>query len=356
MASSGLSKADCDKASSGGKPDLYIADGRQPHLYLRVLKSDTKTWVVRKVVDGKLVVKKLGRLDDLDPKQARLKAGSSVAALQPGRAGPQRRTVREASSLWYETKRVGRYRRPEQVRQYLDRDLAPLANRQLARITTSDLEDILLTKRATAPIAANKLRVILSHFFAYAALHDWIEKNPMLKLTFDEVGTPTFERERVLSDDEIRKAWNIEPPHGSLYQFLLASGQRLSEVLALAADPSCVRDGVWHIEETKSGRPHRVPMTPLMRNILAGGIKEKKRAAAHTLWRSRIAGDATQHDIRRTVATRMRDLGVGSEAIEALLNHQRSRLLRTYQRPDMLPAMRAALALWQAELLRLVAV
>jgi len=60
-------------------------------------------------------------------------------------------------------------------------------------------------------------------------------------------------------------------------------------------------------------------------------------------------GDWRVHDIRRTVATRMADLGVQPHVIEAVLNHQsghRAGVAGIYNRSRYEREVRAALALW----------
>ena len=57
--------------------------------------------------------------------------------------------------------------------------------------------------------------------------------------------------------------------------------------------------------------------------------------------------DWTVHDIRRSVATRMGDLGVQPHVIEAVLNHQRAGVAGIYNKSPYANEVRAALALWE---------
>lgn len=361
MATTELTEARVKAHTSEGKPDKLIADKKQSNLYLRVLISGRKTWMLRVRIAGRWKVEKLGEWKDggggLSVAQARLKAAAALQhAMHGGAAAREKITLKQAYEVWFAEKVEHIYKWPRHTWHYLDRDLKPLAAKQIARITQDDLYAVLMAKRRTSPGAANKLLAITRQVFKYAVFRKWLTPagNPMLALTHSEVGSPGRPRERVLTDAEIQRAWAIEVPHGTLYRYLLATGQRLGEVLALAEDPTQVRDEVWHIEVNKSDRPHRVPMTPMMKRLLAEGLPIKKRASAWQMWKGRMQCDATIHDIRRTVATRMRELGVAVEVIEALLNHAPPRLVRTYQRPDMTPQIAEALKLWQRHLTKLV--
>jgi integrase len=59
------------------------------------------------------------------------------------------------------------------------------------------------------------------------------------------------------------------------------------------------------------------------------------------------------HDIRRTVATRMADLGIQPHVIEAVLNHvsgHKAGVAGVYNRSSYAPEKRAALTLWSDHL------
>jgi len=56
------------------------------------------------------------------------------------------------------------------------------------------------------------------------------------------------------------------------------------------------------------------------------------------------------HDVRRTVRTRLAEIGVPENVAEAVLGHAMPRLLRTYNRHESVPEMRAALEAWSARL------
>ena len=75
-----------------------------------------------------------------------------------------------------------------------------------------------------------------------------------------------------------------------------------------------------------------------------------KNADGKLLW----GGGWTLHGIRRTIATKMRELGVGSEVVEALLNHKSNKatgdVRRIYDRYETFEDKREALELWARKL------
>jgi hypothetical protein len=60
------------------------------------------------------------------------------------------------------------------------------------------------------------------------------------------------------------------------------------------------------------------------------------------------------HDLRRTTSTRLGKLGVAPHVIDAVLNHVKPKLHRTYNTETYASEKRAALALWAEALLALV--
>jgi integrase len=352
------------------KGKLLISDSLRRTLYLRVMPTGTKTFEMRTNIAGKWKVTKLGVWPGMSCQQARLKCADALGKVDPTAAPPQRRTLLEVANAWLLN---ANHKHPEEARRYIDRDLARLHARRIETIRTDELIELFECKRLgnksakAAPSAAIKLFRYTVGIFKFAAKRKWITENPLKDIVLEDWGAEEEgPRKVVLTREEIRIAWNIAPPHGALYRLLLATGQRLMEVQALAANPEQVVGDVWHIDENKSDRPHQVPVLPLMRRILKEPMAKKTRSSAHHLWQSRmpirpdtdkfIPGErVTQHDIRHTVATGMKELGVPPHVTEALLNHAVPKLERVYtDGADMKPLMRDALAKWHRKLLAIV--
>ena len=135
--------------------------------------------------------------------------------------------------------------------------------------------------------------------------------------------------------------------------------------------------GAWTIpsERTKNGRTHRVPLPPMALEIISSVPKMATRkqlfgtrGSGFGGWSrgredldARLAGRIKTpwrlHDIRRTVATRMADLGMLPHTIEAVLNHQsghKSGVAGVYNRSRYEREVRSALALWSDHVRSLV--
>jgi integrase len=61
----------------------------------------------------------------------------------------------------------------------------------------------------------------------------------------------------------------------------------------------------------------------------------------------------TPHDLRRTMATHMADMGVMPHVIEKCLNHKMAGVMAVYNRAEYAAEKKAAWQLWQRKLLRL---
>jgi integrase len=147
---------------------------------------------------------------------------------------------------------------------------------------------------------------------------------------------------------------------------------------------------MWHLPMTKNGEPHDVhlsdfavrhierllalrgesefllpsadPDFPIGGKIIAKAIRDRMRAtplkgrakASQALLLA--GGEWTPHDLRRTMATRMREsLKVSSDVIERCLNHKPEGIVGVYQKGELLEERKAAFEEWGALLDRLMA-
>jgi integrase len=114
---------------------------------------------------------------------------------------------------------------------------------------------------------------------------------------------------------------------------------------------------------SKNGRSHTLPLPPAAWNIIGKRTDESRdqlfglRSTGFNVWskskqaldkRSGVS-DWTVHDIRRSVATGMADLGIQPHVIEQILNHQSGHKrgpAGIYNRSNYEREVRAALATW----------
>ena len=218
-------------------------------------------------------------------------------------------------------------------------------------------------------MAADRARATLSATFAWAIGEGLCETNPVDGTNKASEEQP---RDRVLSDAELAAIWNADTPgdYGNIVKLLALTAQRREEIgslrwselegegeKALIALPA---------ERTKNNRQHDVPLSKAARSILddipkrgerdlifgegAGGFSGWSKAKAAMDERlGKAVKPWTLHDLRRTAATRMADLGVQPHVIEAALNHvsgHKGGVAGIYNRSTYAAEKRAALDLW----------
>jgi integrase len=324
----------------------YIADGRTG-LRLRVYPTGAKKWVLRTEVEGRTRERVIGEWPQVPVAEARRRAGIAPKAV----AAPL--TFEEAARRWHAERIVPRYRSSAPiVWRYFERDCEALFPRRLDTITRKHVAALVESKKADGHNSAGKLLRLLRKMFRWAAAHELVETNPMDALDAGDLEIQKAEpRDRLATDDELRTVWNLPSPHGPMLRFALLTACRVGEARAAVADQ--VIDGIWTHGPTKNGKMHSVPLTRTAAALLAKGWEVRSPEALYQVLDRYVPG-LKPHDLRRSAATRMRQLGVSSDVIDAILNHTPPKLQRTYQLPDMKPAMLEALTLWERDLLRIV--
>lgn len=267
--------------------------------------------------------------------------------------------------------------------------------REIARRDVADLLDAVRDegskakgedgKRRTIPgggIAANRTLAGIRAMFNYAIKRGIIEATPVAM-----VDLPAAEkvRERALTIDEIRAVWaaaeGMAYPFGPFFRLALILGQRRNEIAGMQWADLDLSAKVWTLaaEATKGGRAHVVPLPPLAVEILKG-LPRKSYTAAGTKTRASpyvfttegdrpISGFSkakpqidkaiaktrdgkplaawTIHDLRRTAATKMAELGTTEFNIGRVLNHAAAGVTgKHYNKYDYIAEKRTALESW----------
>jgi integrase len=198
------------------------------------------------------------------------------------------------------------------------------------------------------------------------------------------VGThrPTEEitRERVLFDDELALVWRHSGhgDFGAIVRLLILTGQRREEVGGMLRRELDLAQGLWRIgaDRTKNGLLHEIPLSSHALDIIGLQAASRERelifgsragpfqgwSKAKTALDARILSSLREergekaslvpwrlHDVRRTAATRMADLGILPHVIEAVLNHisgHKAGVAGIYNRATYAAEKRRALELW----------
>jgi|tagenome__1003787_1003787.scaffolds.fasta_scaffold20984319_1 integrase len=228
----------------------------------------------------------------------------------------------------------------------------------------------------------------LSVMFSWLAARHRVASNPCQAVVRP---SPPASRDRVLTDSELRWFWaacdTLGQPFGPLFKLLLLTGARLDEVTKLSRSELSEDRRVWALSgsRTKNRRPHTVPLAPLALVILddiksiqsqagfmfttngltpvSGYSKAKKRLdrlMSDAARESRPDGEIPSwrlHDLRRTAATGMAEIGIAPHIVEAVLNHvsgSRAGVAGTYNRAQYASGKRTALNEWAEHVSRVV--
>ena len=246
--------------------------------------------------------------------------------------------------------------------------LKPLHGMPVDTITRKDIASRLVAscaRAATLPPPASAPRS--TAFIRWAMQMGYVEQNP----TIGTIKPKDSEgRSRVLTDAELAAICRAsgDDDYGRIVRLLILTGCRRQEVGSMQWSELDADAGTWTIpaERTKNKREHTLPMPPAAWHIIASvphiagrdylfGIRSQgfKSWADGKADLDKALGDAVApfvlHDIRRSVATKMADLGIQPHIIEQILNHQsghKSGPAGIYNRSSYEREVKAALALW----------
>jgi integrase len=178
---------------------------------------------------------------------------------------------------------------------------------------------------------------------------------------------PTKRRKRVLSEAELARILPVlqssERPAWLTMSFILLTLARREEAAGATWQDVDWASRTWTIVDTKSGEPHVVPLSnqalELLKRLYGSGADPKalifstKTGGALGNWDRETkalhevtsTSDWHRHDLRRTAATILGNLGELPDIIEAALNHAdiRSSLAATYNRSRYRPQVKQAL-------------
>jgi integrase len=246
-----------------------------------------------------------------------------------------------------------KYWRPTTTKQYRHILLTccqPLHGFDIAAIKRGEISHVsrqIEHKRGVRMASLTRNR--LSTLFTWAMREGLTETNPVIATRKVEY---TGKRERILSDDELARIWRAcEPenfPHngnfGRVVQMLILTATRRNEVSGMTWSEVNLDDAIWELpaERSKNHRKHILPLSPPAHAILKE-LSERKRwngknwasdqyvfSSFGTINTSRPraalyersgTSDWWLHDIRKTVATGMGNLGIAPHVISCVLNH-----------------------------------
>jgi len=339
-----------------GPKDQIISDGDR--LYLRVYSTGGKTWLLRAEVNGRTRWTTLGRYPEMTLAQARAVAGGYAEA---GIA----MTVEKAATIFHKEVLTKQYRRPDIPWGRITLDVIPvIGHKRVSDLTRDDVFAALNRPLSRdSPVSANRLLADLQHMCTYFVDRGWLGANPTLGVTRRSVGGRERSRDRNLDWAELGQFIGIlmgdrfDLSTRLALGLVLTTGQRPSEVLDITA--GAIFGRWWAISDNKSSRPHKVYLSNQSAALLRVAFQQfgprpftsDHRALSRAA--KRIGMGFTPHDLRRTMATRLSDLGVMPHVTEKMLNHRMEGVMAVYNRAEFLPERMAAWKLWGSALQRI---
>jgi integrase len=359
---------------------ITLADPGQRGLQLRITPHGTRSWILYcRDSAGRPRRFPLGAYPEIGLAQARRAASAMREGVRQG-ADPiadarQRRvaartntqstnTLRTLIAL-YGVQKGNKLRAWDEYQRRIQSVFAPLLDTALAELRLGALQ--LQADRWPAPysaaLAARYLRPILK--WASAPGRAYVAKD-LIELT---ASATTTRRERVLDRDELARLLPVLNTSlsscAAAMRFILLTMARRQEVAGLVWREVDLARSTWTLPavRAKSARAHVVPLSHQARALLQARRPETPsldalvfaapRGGAISLWdyetKKIMAASGTsgwhRHDLRRTGATLLGELGIEPHIIEAALNHTsiHSPLAATYNRSRYRPQVADAL-------------
>lgn len=319
------------------------------NLYLRVFDTGRKSWTVRVQRQGTIRWHTLGAWPDVTIAQAVGKAGTLVDT----RHGRARTNVADAVESFLAVQIRPHYRRtasPEVYGRAIVRAIGPLA---VDTVRPLDVSTMVSAYARKAPVASMRLLTFTKLFFRWCVSMGYVERSPTADIDSKSFGVVEVARDRTLTGKEIKKFWHADDlPHRALLRALLVSGCRITE-MQRATNARLDKD--WLDipgADTKNAKPHKVFVTPTMRQqfaargpLLFASVSPTAVQSALRRWCIRNGQTPwTPHDLRRTFATLAGEAGVFPHVVAKCLNHtiEASASINTYFRAELFPERKAA--------------
>lgn len=276
-------------ATHAGPRDTFIWDDDVRGFGLKFTPAGRKIFVLQYRMGGRGTPRRytVGAYGSLTPAQARDIAGELKHQIAKG-IDPRQNKLQEvidhereadpANTInglidIFTSKHLSGLKSGDDVRRLLEREVRPQwGTRETARISRRDVVDLLddIEDRA-GPYARNHATAAIRKMFNWAAARNPDLPNPTGRLAMN----PVTERDRVLSDDEIREIWDATDQLMSIFcpftKILLLTAQRRNEVAAMTwSELGNLNKAVWSIpaSRTKNGIAHEVPLSTAAMEIL----------------------------------------------------------------------------------------
>jgi len=227
-------------------------------------------------------------------------------------------------------------------------------------LARQELKTYIHSMKLSTPTQANRIRETLSSCFKWGVYEDLCYASPVYGIrVFKEVPkTRRFTQAELPEFFRVLREGDYGWRSAHCLRLILATGLRASEALSIKPEDIDWQNSTLLIPQTKSGEPFIVPLTPLTTRLLRECCANQptNRPLFNTsIWGirqvcKRVCNKAgitscSTHDLRRTFATLLGELGVNVPVISRCLNHSAggSVTTRVYALHSMLDEKREAL-------------
>ncbi|MCV2358873.1 site-specific integrase [Paucibacter sp. TC2R-5] len=286
-----------------------------------------------------------------------------------------RLTVRGLFGQWKALELRQRADKGAEAERAFERDVFPLIGDVAAGDITKAHVQLVIDSMMTRDVVRMTKRVLsdLRQMFGFALDRDLVEADPTARIKKAKIG-PDVERDRVLSEAELISFFAKLPAAGladtsqCALLIQLSTLARIGEVLGARWEHVDFERQTWVLPTTKNGKAHAVKLNgfalrqferlhkltgstawcfpasrtdgPVCPKTVTKQVADRQRVASPMTGRSKqidaltlAGGHWRPHDLRRTGATLMADLGALPDVIERCLNHtEESKIKRIYQR------------------------
>jgi integrase len=285
-------------------------------------------------------------------------------------------------------------RRGHVVERIIRKELLPYWHaRPVADISRRDVREVIerIVRRGATAFAHNVLDAA-NAVFRFAVARDIIEHNPCKELSRRELIGAKRQRERTLTDIELFALWRASGrlgyPFGPAYRLLLLTGVRLEEAAAARRPEFDLHSKIWTIPAArfKTGATHVVPLSDAACAVLASlphfntgdhlfsasfgktpvngfgwakarldrrmllTLRALARKRGDNNARSVELGGWVNHDLRRSLRSRLSALKIQDHVAELVIGHSRKGIAGVYDRHKYEAEKREALDKWAAYL------
>lgn len=324
------------------------------------------------------------RREGRDPAAEREAATAAAAAAKLASSAPP--TVRVAAER-FTAQHIDGKKSTAAVRYRLDRLVAILGDVNIRDVTRQDVIGAMdkiaagQKKGRTAKQLAGEVLTTAKRLWRFAESREWIQESCIERLSRADFDARPRKRDVALRLDEVVELWRAlddperctaDPVTIAALRLLILTGQRECEVTGASWNEFDLDGGVWRIPaaRTKVGRAHLVHLAPQAVAILKGlqpltGYKNYVFAsplrkgqpifgrsvnnALLSMFKRRVLPNVTPchvHDLRRTLVSRLPDLGVESFIGHKIANHRLPGVLAIYNHAEYLAQREAALKMW----------